>query len=557
MENDSSSATDVAPADMEERSDAIEVIDFDIGEAAGQTTALVEDAHSERAPASGNHIALAVGTKLLEYVIERVLGSGGFGIGYLARDTNLLCEVAIKEYLPSDLAVRLNGNTVCARTDSDTHGYMIGLDRFLAETRVLAGFRHPNIVRVLRFFEANNTAYMVMEYEKGESLSKWLLSHGPIGEADLLRMFLPLLEGLEVVHKSGMLHRDIKPGNIYVRDADGSLVLLDFGAARCVAEGASRSMTSLVTPGYAPFEQYQTRGDQGPWSDIYAMGAVLYWVTTGEKPFDAPSRIKKDDMPTAVAAGKGRYSETLLAAIDRALAMDEKRRPRSVAEFRAALLGEAPVEATRAPMPMAAPRSVEDITEDRTVTVPVAQKPPRKAWLVGGVAAVALAVVAAGAYMALPSQPRPAQTDAATAAASVEAAPAEAAAPVAAAPVADASQAAAPKTAAPRGTPAASSARDKVKSAAPDAARAPQREPAAAAPTMATMSFAIQPAGARCELHIDGVGMGIIESSRDIRVAPGKHKIELRRVDWPGTYYGSVELKANESKKIPVTFSSL
>ena len=243
--------------------------------------------------AARNLVALPPGYALHEYTIEAVLGSGGFGITYLASDNNLRCKVAIKEYLPNDLAVRTGGQTVCARTESDTHGYRIGLDGFLAESRVLASFRHSNIVRVTRFFEANNTAYMVMDYEKGEPLRDWIKQHSPIEESQLLRMFIPLLEGLDVVHKARVLHRDIKPANIYVREEDGSLVLLDFGAARYTSSGDSRSLTSIVTPGYAPFEQYHTHGAQGPWSDLYALGGVLYWLVTGEKPLEAPSRLSE------------------------------------------------------------------------------------------------------------------------------------------------------------------------------------------------------------------------------------------------------------------------
>ncbi|HEX8989918.1 MAG TPA: serine/threonine-protein kinase [Rhodocyclaceae bacterium] len=546
MANDPSSATTIVVPETEERSSAVAVVDFDLGDGSAQATVRVEEPRPQGAPASGNHVALTVGTELLEYTIERVLGSGGFGIGYLARDRNLQCQVAIKEYLPSDLAVRLSGNTVCPRTDSDTHGYNEGLQRFLAETRVLAGFRHPNIVRVLRFFEANNTAYMVMEYEKGESLGKWLPGRTPLPEAELLRMFLPLLEGLEVVHKSGMLHRDIKPGNIYVRDGDGSLVLLDFGAARSVSGAASRSLTSMVTPGYAPFEQYQTRGEQGPWSDIYAMGAVLYWVVTGEKPLDAPSRIKKDEMRAAVVAGSGRYSEPFLAAIDRALSMDETRRPRSVAEFRAALLGAAAAPAQRAPRPAAAAD-----TEDRTV--PLAQERPRRGLLVGGLAA-ATAAAAVGAYLALSSEPPVAERNAPPKTDVAEAAAPAVAAPQVPAPQEVPQKASPHPAAATRSAPAAP-ARDKAKAAVPDPAKPVQ--PAAPAIETAMLSLTVRPSAAKCELRVDGVDMGTVEASRDVKVAPGKHRIELRRLDWPGSYIDWVELKPKESRKVLVTLPSL
>lgn len=302
-----------------------------------------------RAQASGgeeNRLSLPVGYMLQEYRIEKVLGIGGFGVSYLAHDTNLNSKVAIKEYLPNDLAVR-NEETaaVWAKSSSDNEEYQIGLDRFLLESRTLATFRHPNIVRVNRFFEANNTAYMVMDYEFGESLNAWMkkrLERGdpPPDEAALLQMMVPLIQGLDKVHEAGFLHRDIKPANIYVRDSDGSLVLLDFGAARQTAGAAKEGLTSIVTPGYAPFEQYHSHGRQGPWSDLYAMGGVLYWFVAGRKPIEAAARIQSDPQEPAAEIGKGNYSESFLKAIDWALLPDDTKRPQSVAEFLPVLIGD-------------------------------------------------------------------------------------------------------------------------------------------------------------------------------------------------------------------------
>lgn len=289
---------------------------------------------------AGNPTALPAGFVLQEYTIEAVLGAGGFGITYLARDGHLQCQVAIKEYLPGELAARTTENSVIPRNGNDASGYREGLTRFLSETRVLAGFRHPNIVRVNRFFEANNTAYMVMDYEQGQPLRDWVKAHGPASEAQLRQMFAGLLDGLEQVHKAGMVHRDIKPSNIYVRDSDTSLVLLDFGSARPSTQPGSSDITSMVTPGYAPFEQYHARGAQGPWSDLYALGGVLYWLVTGHKPVEAPSRVKEDCLPPASEVAAGRYAESFLHMIDWALAVDERARPQSVAEFRPVFLGE-------------------------------------------------------------------------------------------------------------------------------------------------------------------------------------------------------------------------
>ncbi len=303
----------------------------------------------KKAAASGepqNRLALPVGYQLQEYRIERVLGIGGFGISYLAHDTNLNSKVAIKEYLPNDLAMRDEQTAaVWAKSEADSEEYKIGLDRFLLESRTLATFRHANIVRVSRFFETNNTAYMVMDYEYGESLNAWLKKRLDRGEAipdekTMLQIFIPLLNGLDLVHQTGFLHRDIKPANIYVRDSDGSLVLLDFGAARLAKNAVDNGLTSIVTPGYAPFEQYHSHGRQGPWSDLYAFGGVLYWMICGKKPIEAAARIQNDPQEPATVIGKGKYSENFLKAIDWALLPDDQKRPQSVDELKPVLIGD-------------------------------------------------------------------------------------------------------------------------------------------------------------------------------------------------------------------------
>lgn len=279
------------------------------------------------------------GYKLLEYQIERPLGGGGFGITYLARDVNLNLPVAIKEYFPGDSVSRVANHGVQVRGGSDEvrSQYQWGLERFLDEARALATFRHPNIVRVLRYFRENGTAYIVMEYESGDPLKRWVPQNAPLSQRALLSVIYPLLDGLDAVHKTGFLHRDIKPDNIYVR-ADGTPVLLDFGAARRVT--ANHDMTNIVSPGFAPFEQYHSQGNQGPWTDIYSLGAVMYWMTTGKKPVESAARVKNDTLlPAASVADAAVFGEPLLAAIDWAMQPDEARRPQAVAELRAAIQG--------------------------------------------------------------------------------------------------------------------------------------------------------------------------------------------------------------------------
>jgi serine/threonine protein kinase len=229
--------------------------------------------------------ALPPGTMLMEYRLEQVLGAGGFGITYLGWDTHLEKHVAIKEYLPAQLAVRaLDGSVVPIATEQK-YDYTWGLERFVLEARTLARFSHRHIVRVNRYIEANATAYMVMDYEAGVSLSQWLGDHPQPAEDELRRIAGPILDGLEAVH--------IKPSNVYMR-ADGSPVLLDFGAARQAIGHRSMSLTSIVSPGYAPLEQYASDGNQGPWSDVYSFSAVLYRAVTGENPPEAVSRMRID-----------------------------------------------------------------------------------------------------------------------------------------------------------------------------------------------------------------------------------------------------------------------
>jgi len=283
--------------------------------------------------------ALPAGYALQEYRIEKLLGEGGFGLTYLALDGNLNLRVALKEYLPDDIARRASDQSIGPRSPDTAETFGWGKQRFLDESRTVASFRHPNIVRVMRFFEANGTAYMVMEFVEGAALGEWMKTHRPLAEAQAAALMGPLLDGLEVVHKAGFMHRDIKPNNIYVRE-DGSPVLIDFGSARM----RSSELTAVVSPGFAPFEQYHTQGNQGPWSDLYALSGVLYWMVTGNKPHEAVARIKSDTMPSALQAGdRNLFRAEFLSAIDWALAPSEDQRPQSVAEWRAALMGSSPI----------------------------------------------------------------------------------------------------------------------------------------------------------------------------------------------------------------------
>jgi len=231
--------------------------------------------------------SLQPGYKLQWYEIKEILGQGGFGITYLAHDKNLDEDVAIKEFLPIEVATREGDFSIHPLSEGHKKNYEWGLDRFIKEARTLTKFKHPSIVRVRSVFKENNTAYMVMEYEYGESLQEILTRRKKLDEAELINIIIPLLGGLEIVHETGFIHRDIKPANIFIRKG-GSPLLLDFGSARQALGEETKTLTSLVSPGYAPFEQYYSKSDeQGPFTDIYGLGATLYRAVTGVGPMDA------------------------------------------------------------------------------------------------------------------------------------------------------------------------------------------------------------------------------------------------------------------------------
>ncbi len=294
----------------------------------------------------GKTNALSAGYRLQEYCIESILGAGGFGITYQARDTHLKTWVAIKEYFPVELVCRdSDGCNVCPTTpikgadaENPVLTYQQGLERFLSEAQVLAHIQHPNVVRVRRYFRANGTAYIVMDYEDGQTLSELLKEKNTLIEDEIHGLLTDVLPALQAVHDQGYLHRDLKPSNLYVRSRDGCVMLIDFGAARETVKRCSRSITSLVSPGYSPPEQYVTRSYRyGNWTDVYALGAVLYRCITGTLPTEASERLLNDSLLPATLAGVGRYSPNLLAAIDRAMAVRPKDRYQSVAEMQAHL----------------------------------------------------------------------------------------------------------------------------------------------------------------------------------------------------------------------------
>ncbi len=293
---------------------------------------------------------LGAGIEILWYKIESVLGRGGFGITYLATDTNLGQLVAIKEYLPHEFATRGDDSTVQPVSKDQENTYNWGLERFMSEAQILAKFKHPNIVRVLSVFKHNNTGYMVMEYEDGRPLNKIYAEKKHLSQPELEAIYYPIIEGLIEVHKQGFIHRDIKPANIFIRD-DGSPVLIDFGAARHAVGSKTRTLTAMLTIGYAPFEQYNEGSEkQGPWTDIYALSACLHEGVTGSKPVDSMQRgmallHNEADPYTPLSWHKREgFDPGFQRGVDQGLMIQVHDRPQTLQEFMGVLRGNIQLE---------------------------------------------------------------------------------------------------------------------------------------------------------------------------------------------------------------------
>ena len=293
------------------------------------------------------------GYRLEEYRILRVLASGGFSFVYLAHDVNET-PVAIKEFLPASLALRAAGQAAPVVPEENLATFRFGLKSFFEEGRALAGLSHPNVVRVLNFFRANETVYMVMRYERGRTLQEHIQARqGTLREQWLRRSFASLLNGLREVHSNRLLHLDIKPANIYLRN-DGTPVLIDFGAARQTLTAEAVRLPPMYTPGFASPEHYgrppessaasppegRAASPLGPWSDIYSVGACLYACLAASSPPPADRRLAHDRLVPARHAFDGKYSSELLDIIDWCLRLDHMERPQSVFALQKSLLGE-------------------------------------------------------------------------------------------------------------------------------------------------------------------------------------------------------------------------
>lgn len=268
-----------------------------------------------------------------QYVLGRILGKpGGFGITYLGYDQHLNLKLAIKEFFPPHLVLRAHDRrNVVADSPANESVFREGLVGFLKEARTLARFDHTNVVRVRNYFEANGTAYLVMDYYDGFNLSEVMSKRGVFAEKEAIKLMIPVLDGLRTVHQNGILHRDIKPENVYLAGGNRPL-LLDFGAARAAVGAKSQNMTMVLTPGFAPIEQYASNARQGPYSDIYAVGATLYYLTTGRVPTEATSRVGQETIVPPKSWQSG-LSEAFNRVVLRAMALKAEERPQTAQEM--------------------------------------------------------------------------------------------------------------------------------------------------------------------------------------------------------------------------------
>jgi len=275
------------------------------------------------------------------YVVESVLGSGGFGIVYRCHDKIFEKTVAIKEFLPAEFSTRgEDGTTVVPRTSGDHGIFDDGVRTFLTEARRLHGLRHDNIVEITDFVQTNGTGYLVMPYHRGKTLGDLLTRGDILDNSELIDLVDQVLTGLDYVHEAKLLHRDISPGNLFIKE-DGTVLLIDFGASRQAIGERSQTLSTIVKPGYAPFEQYHARGNQGAWTDLYALGATLYRCITGSAPAVATERmdamVESEVDPTLKLAASeyaSRYSPELLRFVDELLMVRSSARPQSAAEAR-------------------------------------------------------------------------------------------------------------------------------------------------------------------------------------------------------------------------------
>ena len=341
--------------------------------------------------------ALPIGGKVFDYELTAVLGQGTFGITYRARDTKLGRDVAIKEYLPTALALREGGTTVMPRSTELAGDFAWGRERFLEEAKTLAKLDGaPAVVRVIDFLEANGTAYMVMALVPGETLEWRIKKNGQLAPSEIECLLSTLLDGLQRVHAAGFLHRDIKPANI-ILDGEGKPTLIDFGAARAAMAGHTATMTAVFTPGYAAAEQFAS-GKQGPWTDIYGLSATLYHAITGETLPNAIDRTLDDAYRPLIERAPSGYRSGLLAGVDAGLAVRAIDRPQDIARWRPILDRTTDLKVEDGTVVAGQPSVPFSPTAAPAAPAPLRQR-PFPLWMRAAGAVAAVALLAGGGFL--------------------------------------------------------------------------------------------------------------------------------------------------------------
>lgn len=489
-----------------------------------------------------NQSSLPIGYQLEEYVIQAVLLRDRSGIIYRAYDPIGQRPVGIREYLPDGVAVRLSAQNVFPILDSDDDAYREGMALFLSASKRLAAIQHPAISRVIRFFEANNTAYRVSECERGQTLEEWRRTQGDIDERMLRRLFLSLFDGLEAVHGAGIVHGDIQPSNIQVRQHDGSLVLFNFRPPR--PSFGQDDLPAVVSDFTAP-EQAEV-GRLSPQGDIYGVGGVLYWMVTGKRPLDAATRRKGGEMPGARALAKGRFSDELLRAIDSALALEAADRPGSIDALRSALIA----GAVAMPEPS---EHVPGIQIDSSPTLGSAPSYPRTMRRYGALGATAVLLTAGGVAMniLLNATPKVREENGSGASISIaqasrEMTPIRAQSqpqPVAADP--------APPSPAMEAEPAMKNIPAHAGETRRPMADLQIKNAAASGGGQAYLVLDVTPWGS---VYINGKKVGVSPPLTRIPVSAGRHVVEIHGTSAPGVYHYRVDLQASEKKHISARF---
>jgi serine/threonine protein kinase len=509
---------------------------------------------------TGSDNCLGIGTRVGEFEITGIIGEGGFGIVYLAFDHSLQRTIALKEYMPPALAGRGGDNTIAVRSKRHQETFEAGLKSFINEARLLAQFDHPALIKVHRFWEQNNTAYMAMRYYEGRTLKDIIRDEpGMATEAWWKSVLKPILEALGVLYSVQILHRDISPENIMIQPT-GEPVLLDFGAARQLIQNSTQALTVILKPGYAPVEQYadDTSMQQGPWTDIYALSAVVYSSIARKAPPASVARMIKDPMEPLTPDGYPGYSRQFLFAISKGLAVKPEDRPQTIAEFSQLLGLDKPGSGSPAGKDRRKSDSrskISQTTESKEGKGDASGKPRRQPgeapataitafiqpkWIMAAAGVICLAALAL--YVVNPGK---SGTPADSAAASASAAESQSNTPApedpaesGAVPVAATAAVASPsgrQTASPSAEPTASAAAmpgDRKTSTAPAdnrkvAAAPPQtaaRQPGETVSGTGTMHVHVKPWG---NILVNGVPKGVSPPLKSLVLPEGKHQIRL------------------------------